>query len=228
LPRLRRYTIRRHDPVARTVDVDLVLHADGGPAAEFAATARPGDRVIWWGPTAAYEPGAADAHLLLADETGLPAVAAILEELPADAVVRAVVEVPDLADAQDDIEIRADADVRWLPRGGTPAGRSDALLEVVQELSRLPGRCRVWAAGERAQMRAVRRLLLAAGVPREDLHVAAYWELGAAQDAVSERRDRERAAEMRRRRAAGEQVDATLPDEDDDDEDDDEELEAPL
>lgn len=219
LPRLRRYTIRRHDPVARTVDVDMVLHGDGGPAAAFAAAARPGDRVVWWGPTAAYEPGDAAHHLLLADETGLPAVAAILEELPSGASVRAVVEVPDLADAQDDIAVRADADVRWLPRRGTPAGLSGALLDAVDELG-VPDGCRVWAAGERAQMRAVRRRLLAAGVPRADVHVAAYWEHGVAQDAVPERRDRDRAAEMRRLRASGERADAAIVDDDDEHDDD--------
>lgn len=221
LPRLRRYTIRRHDPVAHTVDLDMVLHADGGPAADFAAAAAPGDRVIWWGPTAAYEPASAQTHVLVADETGLPAVAAILEELPAGTTARVLVELPDIADVQDDIDIRADADIRWLPRAGVRAGRSDRLLDAVRELRVAPGRCRVWAAGERAQMRAVRRHLLGVGLPRADLHVVAYWEHGVPQDAVSERRDRERAAEMLRRRAAGERADPALLDEDEDDHDED-------
>ena len=45
--------------------------------------ARPGDPVALWGPRTAYAPPAGtDWYLLVADETGLPAVAAILESLP--------------------------------------------------------------------------------------------------------------------------------------------------
>ncbi|HEY9367379.1 siderophore-interacting protein [Streptomyces sp.] len=43
-PWMRSYTLRAHDPVAGTVDVDFHLHTgvDEGPAARWARTARPG------------------------------------------------------------------------------------------------------------------------------------------------------------------------------------------
>ncbi len=84
-PRLRRYTIRDHRPELHEVDMDFVLHGPDQLASGWAERVRPGDEVIWFGPSPAYPvTPATDWTLLLGDETALPAIGAILGELPRD------------------------------------------------------------------------------------------------------------------------------------------------
>ncbi len=83
-PTVRTYSVRRLDRVAGELWVDFVLHGAGGVAAAFAVRAQPGDPVGIGGPGGRDLP-LADFHLLAADQSGLPSVAAILERLPMDA-----------------------------------------------------------------------------------------------------------------------------------------------
>ena len=77
------YTVRRWDPERQRLHLQFVLHDDPGPAATWAARAEVGDPVALWGPRTAFDPPpGTDRYVLCADETGLPAVAAILEWLP--------------------------------------------------------------------------------------------------------------------------------------------------
>ncbi|WP_432572443.1 siderophore-interacting protein [Kineococcus sp. SYSU DK005] len=150
-PVMRTYTVRAARPATATshaeVDVDFVLHGvhggAAGPAASWAASARPGDRValvgsctpgtgrMWgveWAP-----PAEARTLLLAGDETAVPAVCAVLEQLPAGARAVAVLEVPDIADAVD-VSSDADVTVEWLPRGGRRA-HGELLCPRVEEIA---------------------------------------------------------------------------------------------
>ncbi|SIO18933.1 siderophore-interacting protein [Agromyces cerinus] len=122
---IRTYTIREARPGAGELDVDFVAHGDSGPASRWIASARPGDRLLVIAPDATSEeesggwewrPGAARTLLIAGDETAVPAVGAILEQLPVDARGAVFLEVPEAGDA---LELRAPAgvSVRWLPRG---------------------------------------------------------------------------------------------------------------
>ncbi|MDO3700088.1 siderophore-interacting protein [Micromonospora sp. C28SCA-DRY-2] len=127
---IRTYTVRAVRPLLSEVDVDLVLHGDGGPASRWARRARPGDEIAILGPDAGY-PGdhggvefrpPSTGHLLLAgDETAAPAICAILERLPADARGRALLEVPEETDALPVVAPRG-VDVQWLSRGAGAHG----------------------------------------------------------------------------------------------------------
>ena len=79
----RRYTIRRGDPEAGTLDIEVVLHGDG-PFARWAASAAVGDRVEGIGPRGVItvREGAAH-HLFVGDESAIPATFAMVEALPA-------------------------------------------------------------------------------------------------------------------------------------------------
>jgi NADPH-dependent ferric siderophore reductase len=66
--------------------------------------------------------------LLAGDETAAPAIAAILEGLPAGTIARAFIEVPTAADSLD-IAAPTGAEVRWLPREGAAVG--DLLVPAV-------------------------------------------------------------------------------------------------
>jgi len=130
---LRTYTVRAlHGEGADTrLVVDFVLHlahGENGPASTWASQASVGDRLIVIGPRRGvpfggieFTPGDADRLLLVGDETAVPAISAILEGLPVDAVGKAYLEVP----TPDDIlDVRAPAGVRvvWLPRHEQPYG----------------------------------------------------------------------------------------------------------
>jgi NADPH-dependent ferric siderophore reductase len=83
-PVIRSYTVRRFDAAAGELDVDFVLHGAHGPAAAWAAAAEPGDWVGVSDPGGRYRPDpTAQAHLVIGDESALPAIATVLEALGA-------------------------------------------------------------------------------------------------------------------------------------------------
>ncbi|MBC6467831.1 siderophore-interacting protein [Actinomadura alba] len=175
----RTYTVRRHRPEAGEIDIDFVLHGDTAPGSRWAARAKPGDQVGVWGPGAMYDPSpAADWRLIAGDETALPAMAAIIETLPAGARARVFVEVADAAEEQ---RFATDGDVRveWLHRDGVPAGRSALLVDRLRAADLPDGRPYAWIAGEAAMVKALRRHLVNdRGIDRADICFSGYWRLG--------------------------------------------------
>lgn len=171
------YTVRHHRPEAAEIDIDAVLHDDAGPASAWAATARPGDPAALWGPREAFAPpDGTDWYLLVADETGLPATAVILETLPPGAVVRAFVEVPDASEEQPLATDRGDVAVTWLHRGDRPAGTTTQLVDAVRSLERPGGRPYAWGGGESRAVTAVRRYLRhEVGLERAQVSMTGYW-----------------------------------------------------
>ncbi|MCT2587213.1 siderophore-interacting protein [Actinophytocola gossypii] len=170
-PLTRTYTIRRHDPAAHELDFDFVLHDAPGPASDWAKRATPGDHLILVGPSPAYQPDpTADWHLLAGDETALPAIAAILDVLPDDAVTRVFVEVEDAAEEQP-----LPAPVTWTHRAD---GGSLAAAVAAAELP--DGRVDAWLAGERSSMVELRAHLLdQRGFDRRQVRPTTYWRRGA-------------------------------------------------
>jgi NADPH-dependent ferric siderophore reductase len=128
---IRTYTVRAVRPSLREVDVDMVLHGDHGPASRWALAAGPGSVAVLLGPNADFTgksggidfhpPAHTDCLLLGGDETAVPAIAAILANLPADARGEALLEVPESGDS---FPLTAPAGVRvtWLPRDGAVHG----------------------------------------------------------------------------------------------------------
>jgi NADPH-dependent ferric siderophore reductase len=174
-PARRRYTVRAWDAEAHRLTVDFVVHGDTGVAGPWAAAAKPGDVLVFTGPSGGYRPEpTADWHLMVGDESALPAIAASLEVLPAGAraVVRVVCDGP-----EHEIELvcPADVDLVWLHRHGD---ERDAYLLVaaVEALDFGPGKPSGFVHGEADEIRAVRRhLLQERGLTRRDLSCSPYW-----------------------------------------------------
>jgi NADPH-dependent ferric siderophore reductase len=83
-PTMRTYTVRSWDEAARELTIDFVYHGDEGVAGPWAASAQPGDKLWFNGPGGAYAPNPEAAwHLLVGDESALPAIGAAIEQLPA-------------------------------------------------------------------------------------------------------------------------------------------------
>jgi NADPH-dependent ferric siderophore reductase len=100
-PFTRTYTIRWVNTAARELAIDFVVHGDEGLAGPWAATAQPGDTLTFTGPGGAYNPAPeADWYLFAGDEAALPAIAACVESLPAEATGLAFLEVDSDADIQ--------------------------------------------------------------------------------------------------------------------------------
>lgn len=181
LPVTREYTVRRHDPDAAEIDIDVALHA-GGLAADWARTVTPGTRVHVAGPPGGVVvPDAYDSYLLGGDITALPAIARRLEELPATAAGWAFIEV---ADESEEIELAAPEGVavRWLHRGTAAPGTSDILERAVRTVQVPPGeRVFVWLAGEAGVLKPLRRWVRdELRIPREDCGITGYWKRGVA------------------------------------------------
>lgn len=176
-PRLRSYTVRSFDAAAGELTVDVVHHGDQGLAGPWAARLRPGDRVLFVGPGGAYAPRPdADWHLLAGDESALPAIAAALERLPANAPAKVFVEVADPADEQP-LTSPGAVELTWLHRGDRPVG--EALVAAVRALDFPPGTVHAFVHGEAGFVRELRRLLrVERAVPREWLSISGYWRLG--------------------------------------------------
>jgi iron complex transport system ATP-binding protein len=224
---MRTYTVRELRPamaatagapaVPAELDIDFVLHLDGGsgPAAEWAAAARPGDPMMIIGPCARwgeclgieFSPGDADRVLLVGDETAVPAIAAILAELPAHVTGHAVLEVPTAEDFLD-LPTRAGVEVRWHARSGHADGHGDAISRDVRSVI-VPAACHrgeepedvnvdetilwetpeatpghglyAWIAGEAATVRGLRRYLVRdVGMDRNAVAFMGYWRQGQA------------------------------------------------
>ena len=141
---IRTYTARAVRRDRGEVDVDLVLHGDGGPASRFARRAAAGDRLVVLGPNAlSDEPhgglefrppaGHSGPALLVGVATAVPAVLSILEALPSHCVGEMVLEV---AEAEDFLDASGPAGVRttWLARNGASSRFPGAVREAVRRL----------------------------------------------------------------------------------------------
>jgi NADPH-dependent ferric siderophore reductase len=169
----RNFSVRSFDPARSTIDVDFFLHGDLGRAAAWAERAQVGDRVGFAGPRTHWKGGNhADWSLLVADETGLPALLAIVETLPAGHRTTALAEVSDNSERQE-VETAADVELHWLVRGGRPPGTTTVLADAVGELALPKGRGRVWGGGEAMAMRAVRDQLRR---PGRSMQALGYWK----------------------------------------------------
>ncbi|MFC4069018.1 siderophore-interacting protein [Actinoplanes subglobosus] len=169
---MRSYTVRRHDRITAEMDVDMLLHHDG-PGASWAAGARPGSPVGLLRPESGYRrlPGTA-LHLLVGDETALPALGAILDALPAAAGRLVVVETADRG-YRDYLRGRP---VRWLDRGRDRPG--EALIRYVLRLALPAGRVQAFVAAEATATRILREHLRLYGLGTADgtLNAKGYWQ----------------------------------------------------
>jgi len=215
-PPMRTYTLRQLRAAQGEVDVDFVLHGETGPASRWATHARPGDRVVLLAPDAdcaesseGWEwkpPAGVGQVLLVADETALPAVAGILEELAAQVDPPRALALLEVAGEGGAIALKAPptAELMWLPRGQAAYGQAlveavqarlaassvvagDALDEIdvdaqilwEQSDAGVAGPFYAWVAGEAGAVMAIRRHLVRdCGLDRRALTFMGYWRQG--------------------------------------------------
>lgn len=186
MPDVRTYTVLFPDVVAGTLSIDFVIHGDEGVAGPWAARARPGDTLLVNGPGGGYSPDpTADWHLLVGDESALPAVTAALLELDPTATARVIL----LVDAPGDepaLVCPADAEVSHVYR--TEAGDEGALLSALKKLTWPAGRVHAFVHGEAQEvMHGIRpHLFTDRGLARSQVSISGYWRRGRTEDSFRE------------------------------------------
>ncbi|MFJ9318306.1 siderophore-interacting protein [Streptomyces globisporus] len=185
---LRSYAVRAERPRpdgSTEVDLDFVLHGDGGPASRWARAAAPGDRLTVAGPAVADNtavhfrpPADTDWVLIRADETALPAAAAVLEWLPAGLPARVWLEVPCTEDRQA-LNTAAKSRISWLVRSeGAACG-----VESVRAAALPEGTPYAWIAGEASGVRALRHhLVRERGFAAGRVTSTTYWTRGLSEE----------------------------------------------
>ncbi len=174
-PPARDYTPRRYRAADNELDIDFLLHGDG-PASNWVAQARVGDKLVSAGPRGSFIiPDVFDWQLMIGDETALPAIARRLEELPEGCRIHIIVLVQD-AGEQQAFKARAGSRVTWLHR--TQDG-DDALLSAIRAFDVPEGEGYIWGGGEGTQMRAIHQYLVEEkGIDKSRIRISNYWKRG--------------------------------------------------
>lgn len=188
-PVMRNYTVRAFRPATEgrgaELDVDFVLHGSAeegtaGPASRWAETCEPGESVVVIDEGLAFNPErGAERVMLVADETGLPAIAGVCASLPSHASGLAVIEVPS---AEDALEFAHPAGVRvqWIVRDHDTKPGTLA-LQALRDASLPDAPFHAYLVGEQALPTDGRRHLVnERGVPKELVSFCGYWRVGAA------------------------------------------------
>lgn len=176
-PVVRDFTPRSFDAEAGELTIEFALH-EAGPATNWAREARAGQYLGIAGPRGSRViPTGFDWHLLVGDDTALPAIARRLQELPAATQAIAVIEV---ADAAAHVPLTSAAALRCVWCHRSKDAQASPLLDAVRTLRLPEGQGYAWAAGESGAIRAVRQHLIGErGLDKSRVHAAGYWKRGA-------------------------------------------------
>jgi NADPH-dependent ferric siderophore reductase len=173
----RDYTIRWLDPAAQRLAIDFVQHGEA-PASTWARRARAGDTLSAAGPRGRTVLAAqADWHLFCADETGLPAVAHLLETMSPGAPAFAWLEIDGVRDRLV-LSTQAALTLEWVHREGQRPGPSPLLLDRLARFTLPTGRGQAYLVGETSNVRALRHHLVARGFERGQIASEGYWRPG--------------------------------------------------
>ena len=118
-------------------------------------------------------------HILIGDETALPAIRRRLDELPASANAHVIAEVNGAAD-ETALPSAANVSATWVYRAGKAAASEAFMLPVLADLQLPQADVQVWIACEREQARQIREWFLAQGWDKHAVRYASYWNKGTA------------------------------------------------
>lgn len=174
------YTVRHYDPATESIVVDVVQHNDPSVMMRWSREVRVGDRLTLTGPRVHFGiPTTARSlghrALMLADATAIPAVVSILAQWDLDMTGEVWVLANDTV-AVEEIGAPAGIVISHVRPSDVPAVKP---LTYLAMRVREPEHFAWWAAGERADMQALRRYLRTEqGLKREQVAVAGYWRQG--------------------------------------------------
>ncbi|MCG7438236.1 siderophore-interacting protein [Corynebacterium freneyi] len=171
------YTVREYDADSEEAIIDVVQHGSESPMMRWSRDVAAGDVLVLTGPRPhAVVPRPKSRRVVLfADDTAIPALAALLDQWPAGYWGTAWACTSDLA-AVAELHRPAGVEIIHLDPAHSPdaAPLASAALGLAD-----PRGLGVWAAGERDEMRTIRRhFRRTVGLPKEDVAVFGYWKRG--------------------------------------------------
>ena len=178
-PSMRDFTPRRFDQTSGELWIDFFLH-DAGPAAAWATQATVGQTLEIGGPkgSAIIALDGIDAHVLIGDETALPAIGRRLEELPAGSRALVVIESDDRAE-RPALASRGKLDVIFVPRQEQSGPPAHHIIAALRDLPFPSDRSFFWVALESHAARAIRGYLRhERGIDKRWIKAAGYWQRG--------------------------------------------------
>lgn len=175
----RPYTVRKWVPATGVLTIEFVVH-NGGIAAEWAKAARCGDRIVVSAPFGRFAPPSGTQWaLLLADITGLPAVARIIEEQTSLQAICAHVELPHQDDRQD-LPASGGITLHWYDSFGK-VPRPTQLVDIARSVKLPEGEGYLYIAGEATAASEVRKYFRdVIGMDKDRITSVGYWIEGQA------------------------------------------------
>ena len=172
------YTVRSWRPDVGEIDAWFVLHGDAGDASAWATSAEPGDTAALWGPRTAFEPPPpTGSYLLVVDETGYAAAAAILDAVLATSPTTPVTVLAecDTSPVTDLLAAGGNVEVRCCRRYGAEPGTSSVLLDAVRSID-VSGDVYAYGAAESKRITEMRRHLRdVCGLTSEQVSMTGSW-----------------------------------------------------
>lgn len=182
------YTVRRYLADTHEIEVDVVLHGTTSVMMTWAADVRLGETLVFRGPRQHFVIPEADAErpvALFGDCTAIPALYSILLEWTPGRTAVGWVETDD-ADAF--AELPAVEGVTLTRISPAQHGDEGELMARARGLED-PSRYVVWAAGERDDMRALRRFFRSdVGLGKNEANIFGYWKQGVSNTEIDNRR----------------------------------------
>jgi NADPH-dependent ferric siderophore reductase len=139
--------------------------------------AKIGDRIDAAGPRGHTYVRPADWHLMIGDETCIPAIFAMLEGLPRTDRAFVFLEIANDAERQA-FQSAAAVQIAWLTRNGAAPGPNNILLDAVEGFVFPQGLGHAYVIGETHNVRAIRQRLIARGLGKDQCSAEGYWRPG--------------------------------------------------
>lgn len=173
-PKMRTYTVKSHDPINKTIEIDFAIHLQAGPATVWALNAQLNDTINIMGPgTLKINPNSGDWYLFSVDMSALPAAISVMESLDSNAKGYAFIEIVSEEDKQT-LNIPDGIDVKWLLQSN-----NNDQLEAIRNIEPLDGELNVFIAGELGAIREIKSYL------KKDNpffiaceYISSYWKIG--------------------------------------------------
>lgn len=172
----RAYTVRAFDADKGLLEIDVVRRRQTGAISQWIYEhLKSGDELHIAGPRGGVEidPGV-QWHLLMGDETSLPAIHCLLEALPATGRKTAVIEVP-----FPEANYASNKDIHYLFRGVGHSAEQSYLETAMTTLPEEAGQGWVWIGGEASLVKKLRLLANERWGPgKTTINATGYWKMG--------------------------------------------------